>query len=87
MRKIELEVTNITQVASSQLVTSIGEKATRGARYEVIELATPSPEGDDFQIRIGNMVGRYHADDGIKIMITDPEMFGRFKMGQRIALG
>jgi hypothetical protein len=53
MRKIELEVTNITQVSSSQVSTCVGDKTTRGARYEVIELMTPGPEGDDFQIRVG----------------------------------
>lgn len=90
MRNIELEVMRIVRIDAGDVRTVIDGKATMGAKYEEIHFKVPYPPEDD-RFQVGNVFGRYHlgvgGEETFKMIITDPELFDRFKVGQRVKLG
>jgi hypothetical protein len=85
MRSIQLEVTKIAVTEALDVATIVDGKKTQGARIEEITLRVPFPTEEESNFQVGNVVGRVRGEE-FTILVTDPEMFGRFKVGQRIKL-
>ena len=90
MRNIELEVTRIVRIDAGDVRSVVDGKVTMGAKYEEIHFIAPFPPEDE-RFHVGHVSGRYYLGVGggetFKMIITDPELFGRFKVGQRVKLG
>lgn len=85
MKNIELEVIRVTKIEASDVDTIVDDKRTQGAKYEVVHFCVPFDE-EGSKLQVGNATGRFSGEE-YKLTVIDPEMFGRFKVGQRIKLG
>jgi hypothetical protein len=87
MKNIEMEVFRIVRTETADIKTTVlgdNPKMSLGAKYEEIHFKIPYDETATLQV--GNVTGHYHGGE-YTLMVVDPELFGRFKVGQRIKLG
>lgn len=89
---IYFEVTSISHTASSQISTATYKKSSGWSRKdggEFIDVYFSVPEDED-SIKVANDAGRYAAitqnGNGFTLRINDPELFDRFKIGDKVSL-